>query len=188
MANPQTQPDEVLLRLARNDPDAYCAFYDRHTRPLHAWLTRETGDAQLALDLTAESFAQGLRSLHRFRGDREGAGRAWLYAIARHLLNRHRETGRREVQARQRLGIPLDTFDTVVDVEERVTRSGSATALSAALEHLPEEQRQAVGLRVLDELGYDEIAERLGCTVATARARVSRGLRALHVRLEGEIC
>ena len=187
MANDESQPDEVLLRSARRDPAAYGAFYDRHCGPLHSWLTRETGDAQLALDLTAEAFAQGLRSLPRFRGDHSGSGRAWLYAIARHLLSRQRASGKREVKARLRLRIPLDTFDGVSDIDDRIVREGSTAALNAALEQLPDDQRQAVRLRVLDELGYDEIAARLGCTVPTARARVSRGLRSLHLQLEGEV-
>ena len=86
--------DSELLKAARRDPDAFCAFYDRHATRLHAWLLRETSDFEVATDLTAETFAQALRSLRRFRGDSPESGRAWLYAIARHLLARYRETAR----------------------------------------------------------------------------------------------
>ena len=179
--------DEELLNLARRgDPDAFCTFYDRHARALYSWLRRETGNAEAAADLTAETFAQGLRSLRRFRGEAPGSGRAWLYAIARHLLARCRDAGRRETEARRKLGIPIESSYDAVDYVGRLGGADSDACLTTALEALPDEQRAAVRLRVIEELGYDEIAARLGCTSGAARTRVSRGLRTLYAQLQGE--
>lgn len=179
--------DEELLGLARRgDPDAFCAFYDRHSRALLSWLCREVGNTEVAADLTAETFAQGLRSLRRFRGEAPGSGRAWLYAIARHLLARSRNAGRRETEARRKLGIPIESSHDAVDWAGALDGAASEACVKTALEGLPDEQRAAVRLRVIEELGYDEIAARLGCTSGAARTRVSRGLRTLHAQLQGE--
>ena len=56
--------------------------------------------------------------------------------------------------------------------------------LQAALGTLSDDQRSALQLRVVDELSYREVAEQLGATEQTVRARVSRGLRALADALE----
>ena len=58
-----------------------------------------------------------------------------------------------------------------------------AAPLADAMAALPEDQRRAVELRVIDECGYAEVAVQLGVSEQTARARVSRGLRALARRL-----
>ena len=179
--------DEELLNLARRgDPDAFCTFYDRHARALLSWLCREVGNTEVAADLTAETFAQGLRSLRRFRGEAPGSGRAWLYAIARHLLARHRDAGRRETEARRKLGISIESSYDAVDWVGEFDSAASKACIKTALEGLSDEQRAAVRLRVIEELGYDEIAARLGCTSGAARTRVSRGLRTLHAQLQGE--
>ena len=176
--------DSELLKAARRDPDAFCAFYDRHATGLHAWLLRETSDVEVATDLTAETFAQALRSLHRFRGDSPESGRAWLYAIARHLLARYRETARLEASARRRLGMPFEPDETG-EVDRRIDGGASRDGLVAAVSDLPISQRQALGLRVIRQLPYAEVANRLGCSPAAARIRVSRALQALNKRLEG---
>jgi RNA polymerase sigma factor (sigma-70 family) len=176
--------DADLLRAARQDPDAFCEFYDRHAYQLHAWLVRETSNLQVATDLTAEAFAQALRSLRRFRGERPASGRAWLYAIASHLLRHYRETARLEANARRRLGMPLH-HDETDDVDSRVDSAASRRRLVGAVSELPLAQRRALGLRVVRELPYTEVAKRLGCSPAAARIRVSRALRALNKRLEG---
>jgi RNA polymerase sigma factor (sigma-70 family) len=179
--------DEELLGLARRgDPDAFCAFYDRRARVLLSWLCREVGNPEVAVDLTAEAFAQGLRSLRRFRGETPGSGRAWLYAIARHLLARYRDVGRRETEARRKLSIPIESSYDAVDWTGGLDGVASEAYIKTALEGLPDEQRAAVRLRVIEELAYDEIATRLGCTSGAARTRVSRGLRTLYAQLQGE--
>jgi RNA polymerase sigma factor (sigma-70 family) len=182
MAEPS---DNDLLRRARRDPDAFCAFYDRHATQLHAWLRRESGDPEAALDLTAEAFAQALRSLRRFRGDHDDSGRAWLYAIARNLLRRWRATGRLETRARRRLGIAVADPGVEEEVASRLDGEAARSELSAAMGALPADQRDAVRLRVLDGLPYAAVATQLGCSPVAARIRVSRGLRRLGRALDG---
>jgi RNA polymerase sigma factor (sigma-70 family) len=69
-------------------------------------------------------------------------------------------------------------------VDERVDATASRPELKRALDALPNGQHDAVRLRIVDELGYPEIALRLSCTETTARKWVSLGLRALRTRME----
>ncbi len=183
------QPDEQLLLAARRSSDAYEEFCRRYIVQLHGWLAAETRDPQIAADLTAETLAQALEGAHRFRARVGSSAAPWLFGIAQNLLRRYRRLQRTDSAARLRLGMPesaqaASEFD---DAEERLAAEGLRTQLRAALATLSEKEQRAVSLRVLEELSYDEVAGRLGCSPTAARIRVSRGLRALHVRLEGDI-
>jgi len=176
--------DTALLRRARRDPDAFAEFYDRHARRLYSGLLRDLADPEAALDLTAETFAQALLSLDRFRGRHGQSGSAWLYAIARNLVRRHRAGADRERRACERLQIELarDGAETV-PFPHGGTLLGS---LRRALTLIPLDQRRAVELRVVGEQTYDAVASDLGCTPVAARIRVYRGLRALQDLMRGE--
>lgn len=69
-------------------------------------------------------------------------------------------------------------------LDDRLSAAARCHELGDALDELPPAQRDAVQMRVVDELGYPELAERLDCTEAAARKRVSLGLRFLRGRLE----
>ena len=77
--------DSELLRRARVDADAFGVFYRRHARAVYRSLLSACGDPDVALDLTAETFARALQSVGRFRGVRVESGRAWIFAIANSL-------------------------------------------------------------------------------------------------------
>ena len=82
----ETATDTDLLRRARHDAEAFGEFYERHARRIYARLVRDTGDADLAADLTAETFAEALRAVHGFRGVHAASGAAWISAIALNVL------------------------------------------------------------------------------------------------------
>ena len=173
--------DEELLCAADADPDAFAAFYRRHAPGLLAWAVRRTRDREQAADLVAETFAAALEGCHRFDPRRGSAG-GWLFGIARHQAARVAERGAVEQSARRRLRIARPDLD---DEElERVIASASVPeAVESALGELPPDQQSAVRARVVDELGYDEIAARADTSEAAVRQRVSRGLGALRRRL-----
>ena len=85
--------DEELLVASVGDEEAFAAFYRRNARPLAGFFMRRTGDAELAADLTAETFAAALASRRRF-DPAKGPAIGWLYGIARHKLARTLEHGR----------------------------------------------------------------------------------------------
>jgi RNA polymerase sigma factor (sigma-70 family) len=168
------------------DTDAFARFYEHHADGVLRFLARRTFDVEVACDLTAEAFAQALRGRHRFRGATDEDAAAWLYAIVRHLLSRYVRTGVVERKATQRLGLQLpvlsdDDYDRVVQL---AGLTDARAAVAEAFGRLREDQQDAVRLRIVDELSYEEIADRLAISESTARARVSRGLRQLAAALD----
>ena len=125
--------DADLLRAARRDPEAFCRFYERHAVTLRGWLRGQTGSREVANDLTAETFAQALVALRRFRGTGDDTAVAWLYAIARHPLYEYRRRDRVETSARQRLGMPVRDYGEFETVEELEDARLLAPALAEAV-------------------------------------------------------
>jgi RNA polymerase sigma factor (sigma-70 family) len=177
--------DAELARRARRDPDAFLRLYVRHAPGVHRWLRARVRDEDDALDLTAETFARALTGIRRYRAD-AGAFAAWLQGIARNLVLVYLRERRVETAARQRLGIPLGPYaGGFEDADRRLVAEARRAELAAALEALPDKQREALELRVIDQLPYEEIGSRLGCSTGAARVRVTRALRALHSHFEG---
>ncbi len=171
--------DDELLGAARADPLAFGAFYRRHEQRMLAFFLGRVGDAEVAADLTAETFAAALESSHRFRRRREPAA-AWLFGIAHNTLAMSRRRGRVEARARQRLGMPqLVLTDELIERIEAL--DGTVVAL---VDELPVDQGDAVKARVVDEREYGEIAKDLRCSEAVVRKRVSRGLAAVREQME----
>ncbi|MFN2471681.1 MAG: RNA polymerase sigma factor [Gaiellaceae bacterium] len=114
--------------------------------------------------------------------------------IGRALAPRHRpqprwalrRARRVEATARRRLGLPVSTsVDEFAEADDRATTEGLAPALSRAVDALPPGQRDALQLRVVQELPYDEVASSLRITDVAARLRVMRALNALSRALKG---
>jgi RNA polymerase sigma-70 factor (ECF subfamily) len=168
--------DAELIKAAESEAAAFGELYRRHAATVHSWFRRRLEWA--AADLTAEAFAQAWLSRRSFRDKADGSALPWLLGIARNVA---RESARRnevETRARRRLGLPIDlaSDEGYAAVEDRLSPSA---ALAQALETLPEHEREALELRVVGELPYADVAERLGLRPAAARLRVSRALRRL---------
>lgn len=175
--------DAQLIRQARRDPDAFAELYRRHVRAVDGFL-RARIPSHAAGELTAETFAQAALSLRRFRDERDGSALPWLYGIARNLVRTFHERERIERRARERLGIPLHSYD-IEDADGRLDAARLAPELSDALRALPPSQRRAVESRVLDDLPYAQVALALGCSEVAARVRVTRALASLSRILKG---
>jgi RNA polymerase sigma-70 factor (ECF subfamily) len=167
--------DAELLLAADADAAAFSELYRRHVRRVHAWFDRRI--AWAASDLTAETFARAWVGRHRYR-DEHGCALPWLLGIANNVLRESARRDRIETRARERLGLPLDLAheDGYAAVEERLS---PRHALAAALDELPDHERDALELRVIAELPYRDVARRLSIRPEAARLRVSRALRRL---------
>jgi RNA polymerase sigma-70 factor (ECF subfamily) len=171
--------DAQLIRRARNDPEALGELYMRHRGQLYSWFRSRVPEAD-ASELTAELFAQVALSLRRFRDEAGGSAAPWLYGIARNLLRRYHEQGRIEQAARRRLEMPIRSYEQDFDsVDERISAAQASAGLASALASLPKPQRDAVELRVIEELPYPDVADTLGCSEVAARLRVMRALGTL---------
>jgi RNA polymerase sigma-70 factor (ECF subfamily) len=173
-------PDAELLDAA--DPDAFAALYDRHVLRLSSWARSRVGD--YGADLTAEVFARAWLCRHSFRDRGDGSALPWLLGIAQNVLRDSLRRRRVEDRARARLGLPreLGTDPAIEAVDRRLSLPDAALR---AIAELPEDERELLDLRVVQERPYLEISDRLRCTPAAARLRVSRTLRRLNLALGG---
>jgi RNA polymerase sigma factor (sigma-70 family) len=177
-ASSHAESDEELLAAARSDPAAFGAFYRRFEGRMLRYFLSRVGDAEVAADLTAETFAAALASISRFRA-RKGAAGAWLFGIAHNTLAMSARRGRVEARARVRMGMPpLELTDELIERIDAL--AGPALELVG---DLPREQEQAVRARVIDEREYADIAKDLRCSEAVVRKRVSRGLAQVRKEL-----
>ncbi len=163
------------------------ALYATESKTLLVHLTHRTADPQIALDLWAETFAQAYASRDSFRGSTDAEAGAWLHGIARNLLAQFYRRGTIEQNALRKLALerPPATPEVLAEVEREAGLQELRRDLAGALSSLTPALREAVQLRVVDELGYPEVAARLEISEVSARARVSRGLAALADRLDG---
>jgi RNA polymerase sigma factor (sigma-70 family) len=177
--------DTELLLASRAEPVAFVELYRRHAEDLLRYFARRTLDPEAAAELTAETFAEAFASRRNYR-DTGVNGVAWVYGIARHQLSRFYRTGSIEARARQNLGMPVRDLpaEDYERIEELVDLAPIREALVEALATLGDEQRDALQLRVIDELSYPDVASRLGCAESAARQRVSRGLRRIAIVLQ----
>ena len=175
--------DAELIVRARDDPSAFRTLYDRHAVAIHGYLLRRSGDPHAAQDLTAETFAQAWISRARFRDEAGGSAAPWLFGIARNVLLASVRARRLERGACERLGI-LSGIDRP-PVEPEPAESW-LDGLDEAMADLPGDQREAIRMRVVEDMSYPDAAARLDATPQVVRARVSRGLRTLRTRLDSD--
>jgi RNA polymerase sigma-70 factor (ECF subfamily) len=170
------------------DSETFVRFYKEEAETLLLFLTRRTLDGEVAVELTAETFAQAWRAWPRVRSDSCEEMRAWLFTIARRQLSHYLRRGRARRTAVRRIGleVPLAHEDDLAAIETAAGLASARAQLSEALGALSSAQRDAVRMRVVEEMTYEEVARRLGVSEPTARARVSRGLRALQRALTAQ--
>jgi RNA polymerase sigma factor (sigma-70 family) len=163
----------------------YLAMADR----LLVFLGRKTADPEIAADLWAETWARAYEGRERFRGDVQAEKEAWVLGIARNVLAGYYKRGAIEHRAMDRLRLDRPSL-TDGDLERLERAAGLGVLrgeLRQALADLSTEQQSALQLRIVDGLSYPEVATRMGVNEPTARARVSRGLRALNDSLDRNV-
>jgi RNA polymerase sigma factor (sigma-70 family) len=175
--------DAQLLAAADCDPEAFARFYRRHEKVVIGYLMRRVRDPEAAADLTAEVFASALHAAARYRPTGETAV-PWLLAIAHNTLVSSLRRGQVEDVARRRVGM-LEVIELRPESMRRVEQTVAGDAWVAdLLAGLPEDQREAVRARVVDERSYEDIAAELQTSSLVVRKRVSRGLARLRSDLE----
>lgn len=169
------------------DDVGFSRLYRAAAQDLVVFFARRTYDAEAAADLMAETFAKAYLGRRRFRGSTEEEARAWLFGIARRRFAMYVRRGKAERRALRRLGLerPQLVVGEYARIEELAGLDTMRGTLAEQLSKLAPAQRTALELRVVRELPYPDVAERLGISEQAARARVSRALRALGSALDG---
>lgn len=154
-----------------------------HTDALYRSAVRLTRNPAEAEDLVQDTFLKAFRSADRFE---PGTNlRAWLFTILMNTLrNRRRDRARDVVEVDSDIVEGAQARpEASATPEQQLLRETLDADLQAALDALPDQFREAVWLRDVDEFTYAEIAQMLGVPAGTVMSRISRGRRLLYERL-----
>jgi len=180
----------LVRRMAAGDEQALSAFYDRWFPIVNALITRILKSADDVEDVVEETFWQAWRQANRFAADR-GSVQTWVLTIARsRALDRLRATRRLREDSIDDSGAGAAVADSA-EISARSTSDPSADAeqserrrlVVAALNELPQEQRQALELGYFGGLSQTEIAERTGQPLGTIKTRMRLAMLKLRDRL-----
>ena len=175
--------DAGLLARCGADPECLGRLFDRHADAIHRYLARRVGPDD-ADDLLSEVFLAADRGRAGYDQRRPDA-RPWLYGIASNLSARQFRSRTRAAAATAKLAVRESVATPEVLDVDRVDSESAWPQIAAALDDIPDDQRDALLLFVWEELSYDDIAAALDVPVGTVRSRIHRARTALRELLAG---
>jgi RNA polymerase sigma-70 factor (ECF subfamily) len=190
------QADAALVeRFKRGDVHAFEMLVVKYQRRIERLIARMVRDTDLVPDIAQETFVRAYRALPQFRGD--SAFYTWLYRIAVNSAKKALSDMKRDpVITEAALALRDDddeTYRSVLELTDSETPESLlaskeiAAAVNAAIEALSEDLRQAITLREIEGLSYEEIAEAMNCPIGTVRSRIFRAREAIAERLRPHI-
>ncbi len=170
---------EVIEACQRGDWDAFRLLFEAHQDRVYSIALRYCGNESAAMDIAQETFLKLFSSIRDFRGS--ASFDSWLYRV---VVNRCLDHQRRVQRLIPFLEGLLDIVRTPADsVLEELLRAETARDVQKVVGTLPPEQRMVVVLRYTEGLGYEEIAEILGCSTGTVASRLNRAHKVLERKL-----
>lgn len=181
----------LVERTLAGDQRAFELLVVKYQSRIQRLIGRMVRDVDLVEDIAQETFIRAYRALHQFRGDAQFY--TWLYRIAvntakKALMDLKRNPLVYEGSMRSgdddnetsRIGHELTTDETPETV---LAAQEIAAQVNAAMDALPEDLRQAVTLREIEGLSYEEIATVMACPIGTVRSRIFRAREAISARV-----
>jgi RNA polymerase sigma-70 factor (ECF subfamily) len=194
-ATPAPVPTDLMLveRTVAGDQRAFGLLVLKYQRRIERLIGRMVRDQDLVEDIAQETFIRAYRALAQFRGDAQFY--TWLYRIAvntakKALVDLKRDPLVSESALRGGSGDDDETSSmenelTSAETPETVLAAKEiAATVNSAMEALPEELRQAVTLREIEGLSYEEIAEVMNCPIGTVRSRIFRAREAISAKVK----
>jgi RNA polymerase sigma-70 factor (ECF subfamily) len=174
--------EELIADLGRGDADALGLLYDRYRRLAMAVAYRILEDATAAEDCLQDAFLQVWRNHASFHPER-GNVKSWLLTIVRNAAI-DRPRGK---EGRSRQDRPIEEVEYLLgesdDPHTQAVEHLQAAQIKAAIEQLPDEQREAITLAFFNGLTHQEIAERIGAPLGTVKGRMRLGLKKMRSQL-----
>ncbi|HEX2542276.1 MAG TPA: RNA polymerase sigma factor RpoE [Caldimonas sp.] len=181
----------LVERAKQGDIKAFEMLVVKYQRRIERLVGRMVRDVDLVPDIAQETFIRAYRALPQFRGD--SAFYTWLYRIAVNTAKKQLMELKRDVLVTESARVAQDDDDEPRRTESEPSDSGTPDALLAskqiaaavnfAVEALSEELRQAITLREIEGLSYEEIAALMNCPIGTVRSRIFRAREAIAARL-----
>ena len=185
--------DQMLVaRAVAGDQRAYELLVQKYQRRIERLIGRMVRDVDLVEDIAQETFIRAYRALGQFRG--EAQFYTWLYRIAVNTAKKALVDLKRDPLVSASALRGGDDDDETSAVENELTSPETpetvlaakeiAATVNSAMEALPEELRQAVTLREIEGLSYEEIAEAMNCPIGTVRSRIFRAREAISAKVK----
>jgi RNA polymerase sigma-70 factor, ECF subfamily len=182
----------LVERVKLGDVKAFEMLVVKYQRRIERLIGRMVRDVDLVPDIAQETFIRAYRAMPQFRG--ESAFYTWLYRIAVNTAKKAlMEMKRDPVVTESARASARDEDDETSRVENELSDGETpdavlaskqiAAAVNFAIEALSDELRQAITLREIEGLSYEEIAEMMNCPIGTVRSRIFRAREAIAQRL-----
>ncbi len=186
----------LVQRAIAGDQRAFELLVIKYQRRVERLIGRLVRDTDLVPDLAQETFIRAYRALGQFRGDAQFY--TWLYRIAVNTAKKALQDLKRDPLVSMSALYNGDDADETSALEQELTAQVADTetpdavlaskeiaqAVQAAVDALPTELAQAITLREIDGLSYEEIAQALDCPIGTVRSRIFRAREAISARIK----
>ena len=193
LSTPSDQTDQLLVtRAVAGDQRAFEMLVVKYQRRIQRLIARFVRDVDLVEDIAQETFIRAYKALHQFRGDAQFY--TWLYRIAvntakKSLLDMKRDPVVTESALRSRSEEDETSWLEGEQISEATPETELAAkeiaeAVNAALASLPEDLRQAITLREIEGLSYEDIALAMDCPIGTVRSRIFRAREAISAKVK----
>ena len=179
----------MVEKTQKGDKKAFSILVEKYHKKLFRLLSRMVRDQSEIEDIVQDSFIKAYRAINNFRGD--SAFYTWLYRIGINTAKNHlvalgkRPKAMDEVEIEDienfEAGNEMRNYDTP---ENTMMNKEIVSAVSETIETLPEELKEAIALREMDGLSYEEIAEIMQCPIGTVRSRIFRAREAIAEKLK----
>ncbi|MCX7179248.1 MAG: RNA polymerase sigma factor RpoE [Proteobacteria bacterium] len=184
------EADQILVeRVQQGDKQAFGLLVAKYQRKLVRLLSRLISDPAEVEDVAQEAFIKAYRALPGFRGD--SAFYTWLYRIGinaakNHLASKGRRTPTTsEIDSEDAEAYEQNDQMRDNNTPERILMSKQlGDTVNSAMNGLPEDLRNAIVLREIDGLSYEEIADIMECPIGTVRSRIFRAREAISEKLK----
>ena len=191
-SSPVVDVDAALVeRVQRGDQRAFEMLVVKYQRRIERLIARMVRDTDLVEDIAQETFIRAYRALPNFRG--ESAFYTWLYRIGVNTAKKALLGLKRDPLVTEAALASMDDDDDSSRVENEMTSGETPETLMAsrqvaetvneAIEALSEDLRQAITLREIEGLSYEEISEMMNCPIGTVRSRIFRAREAIASKL-----
>ncbi|WP_066097394.1 RNA polymerase sigma factor RpoE [Xanthomonas massiliensis] len=183
----QELDSELVRRVQRGESGAFDVLVRKYQHRILALIGRYIADWSECQDVAQEAFLRAYRAIGSFRGDAQFY--TWLHRIAvntakNHLMAQNRRPPLEDIDVEDAeqydAGARLRDTDTP---ERELMRQQVEQTVMKAVNALPEELRQAITLREVEGLSYEEIAQKMECPVGTVRSRIFRAREAIDAEL-----
>jgi RNA polymerase sigma-70 factor (ECF subfamily) len=182
----------LIERVKLGDVKAFEMLVVKYQRRIERLIGRMVRDVDLVPDIAQETFIRAYRAIPQFRGD--SAFYTWLYRIAVNTAKKALVELKRDPLVTDSARASRDDDDETSRAENELTDGETpeavlaskqvAATVNAAIEALSEDLRQAITLREIEGLSYEEIADLMNCPIGTVRSRIFRAREAIALRLK----